>query len=379
MSVDVGLTWTLQGGFWRRAARPAIIAGDMHDDFQLGVTEPTAANTGVYPDVIRLAYDGPAAIEGYATLAEAAKNPIASRNIDRLLTINSGYVCFVNCKFTSGGATFDTGQVDCRKAAVLGVSFDRCTFDPAKPSPYLNALIGHHMNVNRCHARRVVDFIGVYNTTAPRVDTFITGNYLESLVYYYDPTVGVVHPSDNRTHNDGIQKQGGIGFTCRGNALHGYVFLPDGSVPNEDPTRAAYAHLASQGVIIQENVAIGGVYYGGEDDVSENFIYGFMHPFSFKTRSTGGAPFGVKHEKNLLMNDDQRYYGSTELVPGYPGRPYIVRTGSQTWTNDQTDVPMDGQPYPASGENRYHTSTAVERAALRGQLVTVRRDNFPGS
>ena len=363
-------TYVKRGSLWYQKGYPAFVPSGVDDGFMVGVTEATEANTGVLADVTRELYVGPSLIDG--TSDPDFPLLIVSKDINKLLTVRSGYVKFLNCLFTGGPGTFDTGQVDCRAAGVLRVTFERCDFIPAATSYYLNAVIGHHMTVYRCYAERIVDFVGSYNTHAARTDNFVWGNYVKNFVRY-----DVDHAHTDGTHNDFVQHQGGIGLSIKGNTALGYNRYPDGTVPTD------LFRLSSQFAVIQENVAIGGVYYCGEVEVSANRISGFMHVVSIKTRNPdadggrAGTPYDATAVDNLLLNDDQRYYGSTAWEGGI-GRPYIFRTGTETTINGVTTVPTDGQPYDLGGNNRYANTLAVTRASLRGELVSIRRDNFAG-
>ena len=350
----------LRDGLWKRKGRPAVIPENFDDGFVIGTTMPTTANTGVYASLPRLTYDGPALIDG--STDPLAPLVIDSRNVDRLLTVRSGYVRFVNCLFTGGPGTFDTGQVDCRAAGVGRVWFERCTFTPAQRSFYLNALIGHHMTVRRCYAAGVVDFVGSYNTHAPATDNVIEGNYLSWLVRYETD-----HVHTDGTHNDGIQHQGGSGLVVRGNFLWGRMFYEDGAtVPTGD-----YGTRPAQGVLVQQNVQTG---TACNPVIENNWVRGWQHPIVVKTRSSGGTAYNATITNNVWLDDDQRYYGTTEEY-GLPGRPYNIRCDAAVTVNG-ISYPLGSATQDTNG-NAYAVVPEVH-ANRRGQPVYVRRDTFTG-
>ena len=335
-------------------------------EFTVGATFPDASNVGLLPTA-RTAWTGLLSITGSSDI----QNPliIANRTFNGLVTIVSGAVSFLNCEFKGGPGTFNTGLVDCRAAGVLRVTAERCDFDPgASASYWLNAMIGHHITMRRCRVRRVVDMVGGYNTHTTRVDNVIEGNWLEWLVRY---DVDADHTDG--THNDGYQGQSGLGHRIVGNRFDGRTFYADGSsVPAEPYLRAG------QGVIIQQNVQIGGVYVPvGEVEVHQNWLTGWQTPIVLKTRTSGGTAWDAHATGNRLLDDDQRYYGTT-LYGGLPGRPYIIRLGSQTTLNGAS-YPTDGSlNYAPGDDNAYAEAPEVIRAPLRGQPVPIRRDATGG-
>lgn len=392
--MTLGATYHLREGLWRRRGRPPIVPSGYDDGFVVGLTKPTTSNTGCLAGVTRLPYDGPQIIDAAVlpgtldpSQPNSQTNPyvVSSRNVDKLITVKSGWVVWFNCAFSGGPGTFNTGLVDTRPSGVLGVTFERCDFDPgaAKASFWLDAVIGHHITMRRCRARRVVDLVGSYNTYATRTDNVIEANLLEWLVRYDDDSPN----HTDGTHNDGIQHQGGIGLRVVGNVLNGYSFYADGTTVPPGNYR-----LGAQGVLVQQNVAIGGLYYADEIEISDNWFAGWQHPISLKTRNPDpvdapkgaannprrfGTPFDSTVVDNVWENDDQRYYGTTAWEGGV-GRPYIIRTGTETVINGDTSIPTDGQPYPAGGNNRYSPTAVLTRESLRGDLVTIRRDPFAG-
>jgi len=353
----------LDGALWNPFYGGGYPFSAAHGVFIYGVTEPSTENAGVLLGVDRDLYAGPSQIVGWATQAEAFANMVMNKNVTSLITVKSGYVYFYNCFFSGGPGTFDTGQVDCRAGAVARVTFLRCTFNPTAPSYFLDAVIGHHMTLDRCHISHAVDGVGSYNQYGTRTDNIVMGCYFEHSVRY---EVDLSHTDG--THNDAVQHQGGLGLTVLGNSFHGYAFHEDGSVPDDPWWRTA------QCVLTQENVAINGVYYCGDINVQNNWIYGFMHPLVFKTRSSGGeTAYDTIAKNNRWMNNDQRIYGIT--TP----RPYNIRLDMATTINGISYPLSDVAPGGTLDTNgNGYADVADVDPVLRGQPVYVRRDNFLG-
>lgn len=391
-------TYLTDESLWVRKGRAPIFPPGYDDGFVIGTTIPTTSNTGALAETAgtRTVYTG--SYDFHASADPANPTVLEHVIFTRPLRIRSGYCRIFDFEATNTdlvAPTTETALIYTMDSGVKEVILERGTFDPGEAGAHhnLNAVTGHHTTVRRCLARRVVDFVGSFNNSAPVVNNVIEGNLLEWLVYFYSPTLGVVHPSDYRTHNDGIQHQGGSGLIVRGNKLHGIVRYKDGVTIPTDQGGQPWEGLAHQGVLCQQNVqkatAINPV-------VENNWLYGFQHAFVFKTDADGsgnldGTPYDTVFTGNLV-DDVRRYYGTSSDYYGVAGgRPYVVRLDRVTTINGtEYDYPLPAYPegsgsskqssteYQASGDNRYFNNTSVGASARRGQLITVRRDNFYG-
>lgn len=344
MTPTTSRTWIAKGGLMVRRGQQSR---PVDATFTLGTTEPTIYNAGV-TGTPRSNYNG--TLTGGT---QASPTKISNVNLNRLVTLNGGYFEFFNVLFAGGPGTFNTGQVDCRPSAHQGALFNRCTFEPATRSYYLNNLIGHHMDAYRCVFKRGVDTIGSYNEYASRTDNKIRGCLGLSQTRY---DVDADH-SDG-THNDFVQHQSGLGLDVIGNSVQGYTIYDDGSTPPDPYNRTA------QFVLTQQNVAVGGTYYLGEVTVSSNWIRGFQQGIVIKTRTSGGQAYDVTAVNNRWANADQRDFGGTYHF-------YNMRADGATTFN--------GISYPTTGatadtNGNAYADTAEVGATYRGQAVLVRRD-----
>lgn len=373
-------------GLWVRYGRPAIPAIGGNDGFVVGVTPPTTLNAGAVTGSSRVIYTGSTDIHG----SNDPEAPLALHSFifTRPVRVLSGYVWFWDCEFTNLDGVVpssETALLYAMAADVKGVLVERSTFDPGVDGAhwFLDAIEGHHITVRRNVARRVVDFVGSFNIHSTVTDTVVEGNLLESLAYFYNPTPGIVHPSDTRTHNDGLQHQGGQGIVVRGNWFNGIRRHPDGSLPTDQGTD--WEQYADNGVLLQGSVQKGIPISTPEYPaiISNNWIFGFNQVFPIKT-ARGGTDGAGAYDATLLGNrldDRRRYQGPSPVdyygVPG--GRPYVVRTGTETTVNGDTSVPADGvERVLSSGDNRYFADSRTSAVARRGQLITIRRDAFAG-
>lgn len=338
---------------------------DPGDTFQLGITEPTALNTGYLPETVsRPVYAG--VYQGLVGSNDPLQPTIISgQTLTNNLLVASGYVdVFDNDIIGSPTDTRDMGMITCWGPDVKRVRVWRNRFRPQNPHAHLDAIRGHHFEAVRNDVSYVVDGFGVFNQYQRSASVKIHGNYVHDLVHYYDPTIGVVHPSDTDTHNDGVQVQGGEDIEIIGNSFWGYGKEENGSASPGEFFRS------SQGIVIQQNVAVAsnGAFYMMNIKANYNWFRGFMHVISAKTRSTNGTPYDLEWLGNRLMDSNQRTY---------PGAPYhyLLRIGTQTLVNG-ISYPTTGYTNDTVGGNVFANSLDVE-VAYRGQPWYVRRDNSP--
>lgn len=189
-----------------------------------GVEKPTAANTGATGTLTTLMGDQVITTPG--TVLE-------DLDIHGKVSIRAADVILRNCNIR-GNATASTnsGIVDCTHSACLRALIEDCTIYAENPSVWWTGILGHDYTARRVNVHHVVDFFGCYNTN----NTAALLNVLIEQCYGHDMSCLSPDPNhtDNHTHNDGIQIQGGGGVTARYNNL---VCTPgSGSTPGVTPT-----------------------------------------------------------------------------------------------------------------------------------------------
>jgi hypothetical protein len=108
--------------------------------------------------------------------------------------------------------------IECNNSLCVNAWITDNTLIPLVPTYGWNAIQGHHFTALRNYSKWCVDFYRIYNANAGQgsADTavLIGANVWEDHSYFFnDPN----HPSDNRTHNDGVQVEGGSGSRIIGN------------------------------------------------------------------------------------------------------------------------------------------------------------------
>lgn len=388
-------------GVYRRHGRQAILVDATNDGFEVGM-RPTTGTVGLIPGAPLTLWTGSDIIEGNDAgqphrLIESKLFPMPIKT--------RGKVRFLNCKGTNLDnvqPTSETALINTQHPDVIDTIIERCELDPGEDGAhwYLNAVSGHHTWIHRSRARRVVDFFGSFNPYAPETANVVTSSVLEWLAYWYSPTAGVVHPSDVRTHNDGIQHQGGGGDAAAGRPygldvdgveFWGLNFWADGVTPPTDQSFTEQ-YLAHQGVLTQQNVSKSTPI---NPRVRRSWFHGFQHALVFKTAAdASGNPTGTNYNaivENNTLDDDRRYYGTSNDFYGVPGGvPFNIRLDRGTTVNGvQYEFPLPVYPgagatkqtsaeQQVGGNNRYFSGTETVGVARRGQPITVRRDNFYG-
>lgn len=219
--------YSVLDGVLERKFRPSI-----SPSFILGSTRPVeASNAGIDPAITLTTYTGPNA-GGLLTLT--TPNQVIS-NVDfgtTRIKVRADNVQFWNCKwlntytFASAGAATSGGMLDWGNSTpFVGGYLYRCTIDNASQwAPGFPGLFGQGFTAERCVIKNFGDQVDVQagsNNAGGPLRTALIGTILGPLAWSWAPTSGIAHPSDVKTHNDGMQWQGGTGLRIEGCDISG--------------------------------------------------------------------------------------------------------------------------------------------------------------
>lgn len=187
--------------------------------FEIGVVEPTLANTGCrYPRASLTVVAGDLVVNTGGT----ATNPlvIERKLIRGQLRINVPYVTVRDCIVEGGpapvyGTTWPL--VRALTAGAVGLLFEYITLAPSAPSVDVYGFQGGDFTARYCQVGGVVDAFSINGSAATVKKVTIEGCYVDDLrTYSPDP-----RQSDNITHNDGIQSAGNLDLRIVGCTIHG--------------------------------------------------------------------------------------------------------------------------------------------------------------
>jgi hypothetical protein len=212
----------------------AVSVDKLTDSFVLGVTKPSSLNTGV--------------LNGTGTWSAGTTYTVP-------MTLTAGNATYVNCRFSctivikSYGNNFINCyfdgppnwtsqtqrpiiyQIDSLCDGPVQNYYERCTFKPQAPGHSVDCWQGFNAWFNRCDFSNGVDG---FDILAPSSNGYnakmrIDGCYVHDLAYYSPDT----NHSDNHTHNDCIQLEGGKNVYSTGSFYSGLwdPSIGDGSVP----------------------------------------------------------------------------------------------------------------------------------------------------
>lgn len=216
--------------------------------YVLGVTKPSAANTGIPPYWQTRLTD-----VSTATVVTTSNTVFVGMNFLNTVEVRAANVRFLFCKFQGSNSTPSDGSalLVCTHAACFNCIVEWCEFEPQYPHwNWDSAISGHDYTARFCNLRKCTDLFNVFNSNATQPyqsGVIIEQNYLHDVAFWTATTNGVVHPSDDATHNDCIQIQGGLGTIIRGNFIDGRYARQYGHwFVTGDPTTEPYTMVAQQ-------------------------------------------------------------------------------------------------------------------------------------
>lgn len=184
-------------------------------DVTVGATKPGPDNTGVLPG------SNLRRISSSIVIPETSTGEVFE-NLDisgRILNQGNGTTIIRNCRIHLDVAPeANTAVVTNQRPSASTILID-CELYSTVSSRLVNGILGGNIYALRTKIHDTVDFASIYcvggdNPDGPTNTTFEACYGYDLLYYSPDPTHA---GTDNNTHNDGIQIQGGGGTVARGN------------------------------------------------------------------------------------------------------------------------------------------------------------------
>jgi hypothetical protein len=287
--VGFDMPYVLQAGVWvtntSGSIAPPPPPPPPPDPFTLGTTRPDATNTGLTGAPLT-AYHG-------NLVVTVAGTHLLNMDIYGTVKIQAANVYMFNCRVRGNNnfghlnpdGTTTSGEdflIDTRSSACVNFTAERCQTKPDYPNPFYSGVIGHDMTLNRCDISESTDGIGIYNTTnnGGPSRTSVLGCYIHDLTFWTQAGTGLkVHPSDTKTHNDGIQQQGNTGTIVTGNNIQGFFSK---TVGEQTYLAQGYSYGACNAAI-QYNKTVGGT-------CSLIVKYNWIDGGTASLNSAGGVP-----------------------------------------------------------------------------------------
>lgn len=229
------------------------VAVQVPDTFVTGIsggiarrgTPPSAFNTGNIEGVALSNYSGPNA--GGELVISVAGTTYTNVNFGNTrVDVRAPNVKFINCKWTCTNPDDESFFVDFRNAGNTGGGYMyRCSVENVSQIPSgITGVGGWNVTIERCKVWGFVDNMGFYipgsSGDAP-INVLVLDCWLGPMAFYAYPTGGTVHSSDTKTHNDGIQFQGGYGWRVINTTIIGHYSTVVGTgTPNSGSVEAGH-------------------------------------------------------------------------------------------------------------------------------------------
>ena len=271
-----------------------------------GAVKPGAGNTGVPAGTTLKVHRGDLVITTPGTVIDGL-------DIYGFVTVKAANVTIKNSRVRgSGPGSFNTGLINANHSAVKNLLIQDVTLVPDYPSVWINGVLGHDFTARRVNTYNVVDGFGIYNINGPAANAVVESSWVHDLSYFSpDP-----NHSDNQTHNDAIQIQGGTNITIVGNYLSAYLSKSAGTQNYKYPQ-------AGFGVILTPNVnAVSG------SKINNNWLDGSYIPIKLTTGKKGPMNFGqvnnnrfARDMRNTPMNGVNQWF-TILMTPDMTAEPH---------------------------------------------------------
>lgn len=292
--------------------------------FVLRQTKPTAANTGA------------GIIRPYPTTqvsGDVVLTTPGARLVDKIIhgrvIVKAPDVVISNCVI-DGGQTPMTGNgwvIQTTDSRAVNARIEYTTLRAVKPSYWMHGIGPRNYTAYRVDVSGVVDAFSSFPVAADQqVNVSIEGSYAHDLVHFSpDPNHS---GAGSRTHNDGVQSQGGIGLRVIGSNLSAYHDPILGTQPVPNPKLQLAAVMINnnigrtRGLVLEDNWLGGGVYCvngGGAPGASATFT---------RNKFDRGSLQGQKPDESYtLVLDSALTHTATGNVYEDNQHPVKVRTG----------------------------------------------------
>jgi hypothetical protein len=182
------------------------------DDFVLGATKPSSANTGVPAGTTLTVVNGDLTMQPGRTY----------QNLDiRGFVSGAGNAVLLNSIVRGRGTGYIRPGLVNGGSGTAGMRISRCTLLPTVPRYFLNGFNGYNCIIDRCDIMHVVD--GVHSVGD---NTKVYGSYFHDFAFF-DGSTGSDHKNDpvhpGWNHTDGIECMGGAYMEFIGNNVQCYI------------------------------------------------------------------------------------------------------------------------------------------------------------
>lgn len=249
----------------------------------LGSYKPSATTTGVPAGTALTRYP---AVGSADIIVTTPGTVLDSLDIHGSVIVQAADVTIKRCIVRAKLVTTNTACVMAVDSRCLRLVVQDCKLMPEFPSVWINGINGHDFTLLRCDISKCVDGAGLFKTSAPGTNlaVVIQGNYIHDLSWFSpDPN----HLSDNQTHNDGIQIQGGLGAVIQGNNIQSF--------------RMGTTTVALSCVLLNDNVG-----KTGNHIIESNWFGGGYVPINALDTSCGGSNYGRFWKNKFDGNSFQR-------------------------------------------------------------------------
>ena len=298
------------GDGWAPVHGGRIGNGDLEppEEFILGETKPTAANTGL--NVAGIAPGFLKIVSGNVTYS--TNNATYERlRFTGKVSITGKNITFRDCWFNC--AQFGNALVQCTNANVENVTFENCLFRPPTPGTegqanvtnYGACLVGDRFTMIRCDLSWTCDGIDFYTFAGGTVrDITMLGSYIHDLSYFSPyPIPGGGSFADNQTHNDCMQ----IVEATNGLHVEGCSFeaMFDPAVGNaSEPPQFSGSDLVRGNKYYPSMQGMSVLMCGGDDPVSnmvihKNWMYGGSVYINWSTQTVGSGTLQITDNRWL--------------------------------------------------------------------------------